>query len=652
MNRLLAIVGTTVVAGLLGWAPPAQAQPETARAASDGSARLSAFATTGSIEGTVSDERGAPLSGVMVSAIGATSAVAITDKRGVFVFASLPPGSYVLRAHLAGFLVSRRQSVEVRASSPSRQLITLERAASAKASPPPGAQGQRPTLPPPPPKVMAAGLAPVETTFDPLALDPFGIAAGVLKKNSDDASETAWRIRHLPRSVLKDTTDRASNAPGGNAGPPGSERKPAAGSGLSRAFGAPVKALGDLPLTGQVNLMTSASFDGGQASSSESAMRGSAFFSLAGPAWGYGDWSARVLTQATPGSWFLSGGFSNRAPSKNLYHVGFAYSSQRLAPAVTAPLTLERTEPGDHTAGLFYGAGRFTVSPRLVIDYSGQYAWYDYMRGGGLLSPGVVVTLAPYRRFRIRAGVSERQVAPGAEEFLEPFAAGMWLPPEHTFVAFSPMVPERTIQYDLSLEHDIADGLTVALRSFYQDTAHQQMLIFGDAMAQQPGHYGVADVGSVLTRGWSVGISHHLLPRVSGSVAYELTEATWWPTASGQELLVLGFSPRSGHEQLHGLATSVDADLPVTDTHVFVAYRLNSGFIKPEGDGSGTGFDSRFDVQVTQRLPFLNFTTAQWQVLFVVKNVFRDVARDSSFYDELLVVKPPTRILGGFIVRF
>ena len=96
----------------------------------------------------------------------------------------------------------------------------------------------------------------------------------------------------------------------------------------------------------------------------------------------------------------------------------------------------------------------------------------------------------------------------------------------------------------------------------------------------------------------------------------------------------------------------LETDLPLTETHVFVAYRINTGFLRREGDAAGPGFDSRFDVQVTQRLPFLDFTSAQWQVLLVVKNVFRDQARDSSAYDELLVVKPPTRILGGFVVRF
>ena len=62
----------------------------------------------------VSDERGGPLSGALVSALGgATSAMATTDVRGRFVIQPLAAGEYVLRIHLAGFVSSRREGVRV-----------------------------------------------------------------------------------------------------------------------------------------------------------------------------------------------------------------------------------------------------------------------------------------------------------------------------------------------------------------------------------------------------------------------------------------------------------------------------------------------------------------------------------------------------------
>ena len=61
---------------------------------------------------------------------------------------------------------------------------------------------------------------------------------------------------------------------------------------------------------------------------------------------------------------------------------------------------------------------------------------------------------------------------------------------------------------------------------------------------------------------------------------------------------------------------------------------------------------ARFDVQVNQALPFLNFTGAQWEMLVAVRNLFRDDLLDASVYDELLVVRPPKRVVGGVTVRF
>src|SRR5262245_48610438 len=70
----------------------------------------------GAIHGNVLDERGKPVPGAMVSALGATSAFAVSDRSGRFELLTLPPGPYVVRAHLVGFVASRGQVVDVRPS--------------------------------------------------------------------------------------------------------------------------------------------------------------------------------------------------------------------------------------------------------------------------------------------------------------------------------------------------------------------------------------------------------------------------------------------------------------------------------------------------------------------------------------------------------
>ena len=82
-----------------------------------------------------------------------------------------------------------------------------------------------------------------------------------------------------------------------------------------------------------------------------------------------------------------------------------------------------------------------------------------------------------------------------------------------------------------------------------------------------------------------------------------------------------------------------------------MVYKLNSGFTSAEPTGvTKTGM--RYDVQVNQGLPFLNFAASQWEALVSVRNMFREGLTDVSAYDELLVVRPPTRIVGGLSVRF
>ena len=39
-------------------------------------------------------------------------------------------------------------------------------------------------------------------------------------------------------------------------------------------------------------------------------------------------------------------------------------------------------------------------------------------------------------------------------------------------------------------------------------------------------------------------------------------------------------------------------------------------------------------------------------MLVAVRNFFRDTSDDQSVYDELLVVRPPKRIVGGVTVHF
>src|ERR1051326_4176345 len=67
----------------------------------------------GTIQGLVIDDAGAPIAGAVVSALGSSSAFAVTDRFGRFELRSLTPGPYVVRAHLSGYVASRGQVIRV-----------------------------------------------------------------------------------------------------------------------------------------------------------------------------------------------------------------------------------------------------------------------------------------------------------------------------------------------------------------------------------------------------------------------------------------------------------------------------------------------------------------------------------------------------------
>ena len=57
--------------------------------------------------------------------------------------------------------------------------------------------------------------------------------------------------------------------------------------------------------------------------------------------------------------------------------------------------------------------------------------------------------------------------------------------------------------------------------------------------------------------------------------------------------------------------------------------------------------------RVYQGVPYLKSDTAQVELVFGVGNLVRSgLDTAASLYDELLVVRPPTRVVGGVTVQF
>ena len=301
-----------------------------------------------------------------------------------------------------------------------------------------------------------------------------------------------------------------------------------------------------------------------------------------------------------------------------------------------------------------YGFDRWTVAPRLVMGYGARYSHYDYLTGGGWLSPRVSATVTPVDRLRVHVLAARRMVAPGAEEFVPSVSGGLWLPPERTF---SPLVAsdgfrvERSDHYEVGVEHDLRPTLVVAFRAFGQNVQDQLATLFNVhpvGGSAELGHYYVSTAGDVQTRGWGASVSHEL-GLIRSTIEYSTTRADWLPSGTVDEIARAAASVvRDRVDELVDITASLQANVPQTATRLFVLYRLNSGFVR-EDDGR---LGSRFGVQINQSLPFLNFNGARWEMLLDIRNFFRTPASDASAYDELLVFNPPKRIVGGVLVRF
>src|SRR4029079_4625469 len=94
---------------------------------------------------------------------------------------------------------------------------------------------------------------------------------------------------------------------------------------------------------------------------------------------------------------------------------------------------------------------------------------------------------------------------------------------------------------------------------------------------------------------------------------------------------------------LQNLSTAIETNVPETSTRILVVCRLLNAASSSGADRPA--YDSRFDVQVHQSLPFMDFSSARWEMLLAVRNTFHEATMDSSVFDELLVVRPPQRIL-------
>lgn len=587
-------------------------------------------AAAGQVHGIVTDQSGAGLGDVSVLAMGTTLAAVRSGVDGRFSLI-LPQGEYILRATRQGYVSTFREPVRVRSEQAIERNIRLIRADASSAVP------------------RSAVPAPVDTvnpTVDPPATP-----------DDHSHSEAVWRLRHLPRTVLRDAARSTSIwTRDEDAGWP----RPASGvdSFLVNSARAAASFFTDTNFDGQVNLLTTSAraSRGTEVGGNDVWARGVAYFAVSAPVGSYGDWSLRASTASSNlSAWTLVANYDAEASRTHAFHLGLSYGSQRLVLEEARPIPGFVPEARG-VSGLFL-SDRWRVRPELEVEYGLRLDHYNYLRDHAAVSPHVQARVRVAPRTHVRVAAARRVRAPGADQFLPATGSRAWLPPERTFsslLAEAPLRAERVHEYDAGLDYALgaAERTTVHLRRFSQSTSRQLATLFGLDETSAVGHYYAATLGRVRVDGWSVGVGGELAPGLRGGVDYVLADAYWIRFSRFRLDQVAPSVARRDRERLHDLSGTLAWSLDDPGTHVELQYRLSNAFSAASASDIKPAAGGRFNLDVRQALPYRPFGQASINLLFSVRSLLYDEWDTGAFYDELLTVAPPTRLTGGLQVWF
>jgi hypothetical protein len=199
--------------------------------------------------------------------------------------------------------------------------------------------------------------------------------------------------------------------------------------------------------------------------------------------------------------------------------------------------------------------------------------------------------------------------------------------------------PSRTVRAEMGVDRRFAGG-HVGAQVFDEATRDTLLTLFDGATPV------VHNAGSGEARGFGLTIGRRFGHGLDGSLTYTYGRALRRTAFTAPAALV-------GQADFHDLVARLETVIDWSDTRVAAFCRFNSlAEQRPGASGQPrlNGTTTRFDVQVTQGLPFLApLTRADWEVLVAVRNMFYE-ASEGGFLDELAVQDP--RVVGGISVRF
>jgi len=280
----------------------------------------------------------------------------------------------------------------------------------------------------------------------------------------------------------------------------------------------------------------------------------------------------------------------------------------------------------------------------VTASFGGRYAYIGFLDDPNHFNPSASLEFRADDGTKIRGAFAVQTVAPGGDMLT---VSTLSTAPDMVFaVVERELRPERVASTTVEVEHQVG-ATTIGAHGFFERVEDQLINVAsGDPRART---LRIVNGASHITRGGGVTLARRFGAFMTGSVTYSYGRALREGTAVGRPIGVMGFEQATFHDIVGRLETF----LAFSGTRLAAFYRINS--LAPESDTVGNQnavMNTRFDVQLTQGLPFLaQMTRADWELLFAYRNLFYEKS-EGALLDEIAVVDPPRRIVGGIAIRF
>jgi hypothetical protein len=559
----------------------------------------------GGLVGWVEDTRGIPVPGVVISLFGkgvdAAGLVTLSDSAGRFFLPSLPAGSYTLRALAAGHLPAPARQVTVLPDRDSTFTVSLT----------------------------------------PLKLQPAGAdAAGAVDEADSEASrELRWLLRHKRRSVLEDQ--------GAGAAADGATGEGATTQALDTSAASAHLAswLNDLGGTVEVMANPAGVGVGSVPLGFQAPPESFSLLQLKGRMGVGGSWSlGGLVADSESTTWRTAAEFIFDPGDGHEIQVGSGYGTRLFQPLVSGD---REGRLDNRTVGAIFVQDRWQATENVAYTAGARFSYIGFLDDRNHVDPFAAVEVKRDARTRVRGTVSSRTMVPGGDLLT---LSVLGSAPAMAFAVMDEQLrPERAMRYELAVDQALG-ATTLSARTFYEGVEDQLVNAFSGPRAARS--LRIVNGGGLQARGMGLTVGRRFGDAFSGSVTYTYGHSWRRDPVAVVEAGALPDLFAYHDADFHDVVGRVETFIDWSDTRVIAFYRLNT--LTPEVEGKKTSAlaNARFDVQVRQGLPFLGaLTRADWEFLLAVRNLFYETSEGATL-DEVAVLNPPKRVLGGISVRF